>query len=259
MEEKKIEIGGISVNYKTFGAGAPVLVLHGWGGSSDSWVKVSELLEKHGYMAVCPDLPGFGKSQEPREPWSVDKYLEFVELFAGQLNLNSFFLIGHSFGGGLALAFSALNSQSVKMLVLCDAAAIRTERLDWRQSCAKRMAYAKKLVINMPFFKNIRPLAQKIIYKIAGVHDYHKATPLMKETFNNIIEEDLQKYAGSIRIPVLIAWGERDKSTPVEDAYTLQHLIPGSRIEAIKGVGHNPHREAPEVLAEKIINFFKTK
>jgi pimeloyl-ACP methyl ester carboxylesterase len=189
----------------------------------------------------------------------VDKYLKFVELFAGQLDLNSFFLIGHSFGGGLALAFSALNSQSVKMLVLCDAAVIRTERLDWRQSCAKKMVWAKNLVINMPFFKNIRPLAQKIIYKIAGVHDYHKATPLMKETFNNIIEEDLQKYAGSIRIPVLIAWGERDKSTPIEDAYTLQHLIPGSRIETIKGIGHNPHREAPVVLTEKIINFFKTK
>ncbi len=259
MEEKQIEIGGIPVAYKIYGAGAPVLILHGWGGGSASWVKVSSLIAEKGFQVICPDLPGFGKSGEPKEPWNIEQYLKFLGRLVEELNLKSFFLVGHSLGGGLALAFSARNSRSVRMLVLCDAAVIRKERLDWRQSCAKKMALAKKLFIKLPLAGGIIPLAQKIIYKIAGVQDYHKASPIMKKTFDNIIKEDLQKYAGLIKIPVLIVWGERDKSTPVEDAYVLQHLINGSRIEIIENVGHNSHRQAPVKIAETIMDFIKTK
>jgi pimeloyl-ACP methyl ester carboxylesterase len=259
MKELQITINGLAVNFKTFGEGKPVLIIHGWGGKSDSWIRVGELLAEEGFKVIVPDLPGFGKSGEPKNPWKIEDYLRFVENFADGLKINQFYLIGHSMGGGLAAMYAAECPRKIQSLILCDSAVIRKERLDWRQSCAKRMALAKKLLIRLPFAGGIVPLAQKLVYRLAGVQDYHQASPIMKETFASIIKEDLQKYAAAVKIPTLIVWGERDKSTPIEDAYTLQHLINGSRLSVVEGSGHNPHRQFPEQLAEIILNFIKSK
>jgi pimeloyl-ACP methyl ester carboxylesterase len=259
MKEKKIDIGGLPVNYKTFGEGKPVLILHGWGGKSDSWLCVGELLAENGFQVIVPDLPGFGKSQEPKNPWTIEDYLRFVESFVGGLEIRQFYLIGHSMGGGLSVMYAVNNRLAVQGLVLCDSAVIRKERLDCRQSCAKKMALAKKLFVKMPILKKILPFGQKMVYKIAGVQDYHLASPVMKETFGNIIKADLQKYAAQVVVPTLIIWGGRDKNTPIEDAYTLQHLIPGAILKVIEEAGHNPHRQAPERLVEILLGFIKNK
>lgn len=260
MIERQINIGGLSVNYKVFGEGKPVLVLHGWGRGSDSWAKVSELLERQGCRVVCPDLPGFGKSQEPGEPWDVEKYLAFVDCFTKQLGLESFFLIGHSFGGGLALAFSSLHPQRVKMLVLCDAAIIRKERLGLRQRIAKKLSLGRSLILGIPLIgRPMHSLSQKILYRFAGAQDYFRASGAMRKTFAKVVSQDLSRFAAGIKVPVLIIWGQKDQSTPLEDAYTLQHLIPGSAADVINGIGHNPQRDVPDVLAKKIVNFIKNQ
>lgn len=259
MEEKKIDIDGLSVNYKTLGEGKPVLILHGWGGKSDSWVEIGKLLAQDNFKVTIPDLPGFGKSGEPKKPWTIGDYLEFTESFIDKLGLGAFHLIGHSFGGGISVMYTAKDHRMVRSLILCDSAVIRKERLDWRQSFAKKMALAKKFFINLPLFDKILPFGQKIVYRIAGVRDYHMVSPVMKETFSNIIKEDLQKYATQIAVPTLIVWGDKDKSTPIEDAYTLQHLIPGASLKVIDGAGHNPHRQAPVILADNLSVFIKTR
>lgn len=259
MEEIKITFNQLAVNYKTFGHGKPVLVLHGWGGKSNSWVDVGELMEQSRYQVIIPDLPGFGKSQEPETSWTVDDYLKFVEDFVAEMKLEKFSLIGHSFGGGLAAMYVAKYPQKMEGLVLCDSAIIRKERLGWRQSCAKGMAKAKKFMIKLPFSGGILPLAQKAIYKLAGVQDYHAASPVMKETFKNITAIDLSDYARQIKIPALIIWGSGDKSTPVEDAFELNKIIAGSKLEIINNCGHNPHRTHTSELAGILISFLNLK
>lgn len=260
MDEQQIQIGNLSVNYKTFGTGKPVLILHGWGGSSDSWVRVSENLEDSGFRAICPDMPGFGKTPEPPRTWTIADYDNFLVEFADKAGLDNFLLVGHSFGGGLSLEFAAAHPQMVRMLVLCDAAIIRGERLGFRQKAAKAAAGAKSLLLAVPIIGGILYKAgRKIIYRVAGVSDYYQASGVMRETFKNILAEDLTKYASKIGVPVLIVWGKKDNSTPVEDAYTLQHLIVGSKIEIIEETGHNPHRTDPERLARSISDFFKSK
>ena len=260
MEEKKIKVGNILVNYKTFGEGKPLLILHGWGGSSNSWIGVAEIIAQKGFKVVCPDLPGFGKSQEPPKPWSVGDYVVFFADFTKALGLENFFLLGHSFGGGLALAFSAEKPQTVKMLILCGAAVIRKERLNFRQKIARFMAKGRELLLAVPIVgQAFYGLAQKIVYGIAGVKDYYRSTKNMRETFKNIVGEDLSKYAPEIKIPVLFVWGDKDKNTPLEDAYILQHLIVGSALEIIEETGHNPHRQKPQELAKKILAFIETR
>jgi len=238
------------------------LVLHGWGGKSDSWIAVSEILAESGYQVIAPDLPGFGKSGDPNVPWITDDYLKFAEDFVAELKLDKFCLVGHSFGGGLAAMYASEHSDKVKRLILCDAAIIRAQRLNWRQKFVQQCAVT--LVHVKPWAKSYGLMAPSMVkvcsrffYRFAGVRDYQDASPIMKQTFKNIIKDDLRRFARRISVPTLIVWGKEDKSTPVDDAYALNKIIDSSKLEIINGCGHNPHRTHASRLSLIISGFFK--
>jgi pimeloyl-ACP methyl ester carboxylesterase len=256
MEEQQTIINQLSINYKTFGLsteGEVVLVLHGWGKGSDSWVEVGELLAQKGYQVIIPDLPGFGKSAAPDKPWTVNDYVEWVAKFAAELNLEIFTLIGHSFGGQVATKFAAFHQEKVGKLILCAAAIVRKPRLGSRQLLAKYLAKTKVIFQNIPF--GIYPILRKIVYRIAGARDYSQLQGVMTQTFLNVVKESVITFAEKITTPTLIVWGEKDKETPLKDAYEISEAIKNSRLEIISGAGHKLHRTHSRELA-KIINSF---
>ena len=75
----------------------------------------------------------------------------------------------------------------------------------------------------------------------------------MKETFKNVVAEDLSQFTGFIRVPTVIIWGNKDKSTPIDDAYFMNNKIKNSKLVVIEGMGHALNKECPDVLAEKIL------
>lgn len=262
MFEYKILINNFLVNHKIFGAsfdkalaGVPILVLHGWGVGSESWVGVAELMAKEGYRVIVPDMPGFGKSAVPEKPWTVDDYVEWVKDFADKLEMDGFILIGHSFGGQVAAKFCAICPKKVDKLVLCAAAVVRKPRLGSRQILAKYLAKTKIIFQNIPF--GIYPVLRKIVYRIAGTRDYAQLQGVMAQTFLNVVGESVIESARQIKTPTLIVWGDKDRETPIEDAHEINKAIAGSRLEIIPGAGHKLHRTHAQILAEKIINFLK--
>ncbi|HOI97847.1 MAG TPA: alpha/beta hydrolase [Candidatus Pacearchaeota archaeon] len=262
MFEYKILINNFLVNHKIFGAsfdkalaGVPILVLHGWGVGSESWVGVAELMAKEGYRVIVPDMPGFGKSAVPEKPWTVDDYVEWVKDFADKLEMDGFILIGHSFGGQVAAKFCAICPKKVDKLVLCAAAVVRKPRLGSRQILAKYLAKTKIIFQNIPF--GIYPVLRKIVYRIAGTRDYAQLQGVMAQTFLNVVGESVIEFAKRIKTPTLIIWGDKDRETPIEDAREINNAIAGSRLEIIPGAGHKLHRTHAQILAEKIINFLK--
>ena len=98
----EININGIKTNYQTFGEGKPFLILHGWGSNSERWQPVAELIAEKGLKVIVPDMPGFGKSDALTAPWNMKNFTIWVDEFVKQLNLDEFYLMGHSFGGALA-------------------------------------------------------------------------------------------------------------------------------------------------------------
>jgi pimeloyl-ACP methyl ester carboxylesterase len=237
-----------------------ILLLHGWGVGSKTWLGVKNILEKQGYRVFVPDLPGFGDNPEPKNPWTIDDYAEWVADFCAKNNLTQFFLIGHSFGGGISVKFVAKYPEKVKKLVLIAAKLHRHKTFEYYG-----WLFLSKIgnwIFRIPGLSFLRPLAQKVLYKLIGVRDYYKLelekVDTMKKTFQQVVGVNLLLYLPQIQKPALIVWGTKDEMTPLSDAYLISKGIKDSKLEIIKDGRHALNLQCPEKLAEIINKFLKS-
>ena len=249
LKEKKVNINGIDVFYKIAGEGEPLLILHGWGAGSFSWMRIIENLAPNGFQLIIPDLPGFGKTSPPENAWDVGDYSNFVDKFIEEVGIKDASVLGHSFGGAIIMKMRNIHGK----IIFCDAAIIRRDRLSVRQKISRFLSTVGGKIISKNSFAY--KFFEKAAYFISGTYDYYSANPIMKDVFKKVVEEDLSSLASEIKNPCLIIWGEKDKVTPIEDAYFLNTKIANSELKIIKGCGHNPHKTNFEELSEIIINY----
>ncbi len=258
MTEEKVIVKNLKINYKVFGEGKPfdaaqgktMLVLHGWGSKSDRWEKLGELLAAKNIKVIVPDLPGFGKSQEPEFAWNLDNYVEWVREFTEKVPglSGEFYLLGHSFGGAISAKFSIKYVQQIEKLFLFGAAAIRKKTI--KKQVLGRISPFVKIFSFLPFYS----LAKRAFYKfVVGGSDYLRVQGVMKETFLKAISEDLSQKLLFIKVPTVIIWGDKDDTTLVEDAHFINKKIENSKLVIIEGGDHDLEQKLPEVLAGKIL------
>lgn len=231
-----------------------ILILHGWGWpiSSPQWLRVKEFLEKAGYVVFLPDLPGFGQEPPPPEPWGIDDYVEWVKKFCEKNNLSRIFLLGHSFGGAIATKFSIKYPKCVEKLILIDSAGIRKKRL--KKEIQKAVAHFLNKFSFLPLYGLLRKIAYKTLFRTS---DYLLTEGVMKKTYLKALEDDISNVFPRVSVPTTLIWGEKDNTTPLKHAYFIKENIPGAKLEIIPNVKHNPHKEAPEILVQKIVEFIK--
>ncbi len=252
MTEKKEKIGDLQINYKISGEGEPLLILHGWGGSSDSWTQVQKVLSLR-YKTICPDLPGFGKSDSPDDPWNVSDYLKWTIAFLDHLKIKNVYLIAHSFGGRIAIKMSATKPKKVSKMILCSPAGV-LGKTDAKNRIIK---FAVKTGKRFFFSDSLKNLSRKIVYLLLRRRDYVKVKGVMKETFRRVIEEDLSPYLKKIKAKTLIIWGKKDRMVPVKQSHFFNKKIKNSELKVLPKRGHSPHLEEPEELVELFINFLR--
>lgn len=251
-QEKTIDVDGLKIHYKIVGQGPTILILHGWGSKSDRWVRVAELLSQNNFSVVVPDLPGFGKSAAPPVPWGTEDYCNFIEQFIQKIGLQSFYLLGHSFGGGLAAVYAAAAPRRVKKLLLFASAIVR------RKTIKKKVFEIISKVFKIFSFIPLYPLFRKAVYKyIIRRSDYPYTSGSMKETYWKVIRHDLSSDLSSIQAPTLIIWGDKDDVIPVADAYLIQEKIKNSQVMIISGGDHDIEQHMPASLAENIREFIQ--
>lgn len=223
-----------------------ILILHGWGSSSKNWGRVKEILESRGYKVFIPDLPGFGEAPRPQQPWAIDDYVEWLGKFSEKENISRFFLLGHSFGGAVAVKFSLKYPQKIEKLFLVASSGIRQKTLK-KRLLKTAAALFKKLSLG-PFYS----LARRAFYKFIVRSDYPYAQGVMKETFLKVISEDISSYFNRISIPTIIIWGEKDNVVPISNGYFMNREIKNSKLVIIPGADHDLERDVPEILSQKI-------
>jgi pimeloyl-ACP methyl ester carboxylesterase len=249
ITEKQIIIQNRMVTYYVSPnvSAKPYLFLHGWGSNSTLWFNSLKNIISEKYCLFV-DLPGFGKSEIPAEPWNLAEYVNFVALFLKKLGLSKVELIGHSFGGSIAIKLALENPELVSRLILVDSAGVRSKNR--RKTFIKSISQFIKPIFKIGFLQNVR---RKIYHQIGS--DYLEL-PLMHETYKKIISEDLSEILSSVKIPTSIIWGSDDQATPLADAELMKRKISDSQLHIISHAGHFCFLDQPVKFADELNHIF---
>jgi len=184
-------------------------------------------------------MPGFGESEEPNTSWNLDKYVDFIIDFIKSQNINELDLIGHSNGGRIIIKLMNQPNLDFKVnkIILIGSAGIVHKKTSSQQLKVKLAKLGKKVLELKPIKKAFPNLVSKLKNKF-GSEDYKNATPIMKETLVNLINEDLQELLPNISVPTLLIWGTNDTATPISDGEIMEKLIPDAGLVKIEGCSH---------------------
>jgi pimeloyl-ACP methyl ester carboxylesterase len=255
-------INGIDLNYYDRGSGCGVLFLHGWGSDFSSFLSFLDRVSECGlgYRACALDLPGFGKSAEPPCVWGVDDYADFTLDFLAELNIKSAVLIGHSFGGRIAIKLAARKDLPIVIpkIILVDSAGIRRNKNAKQTARALLYKVVKRFVSIEAVQKNYPNLLEKLRNKM-GSEDYRNASPRMRECLVKTINEDLTHCLAAISCPALLIWGENDAATPLADAEVMEKLIPDAGLVVLKNAGHYSFLDQSHVFGRVLDSFLEIR
>ena len=251
-----IKIQDINTNYIVKGEGKNILLLHGWGSKLDLFGTIIENLSKNNKVYAI-DLPGFGGTEEPKEAWDVDRYVDFVIEFIEKMNIKELSILGHSFGGRVIIKLVNRKNLNFKVdkLVLVDSAGIKPEKSK-KNSMKTKVYKVLKILVGNKIVSKIFPNLLNNIKKKFGSEDYRNATPIMRDTLVKTVNEDLTDLLPNIKQSTLLIWGDKDTATPIEDAKKMESLIKDSGLVTVEGAGHFSFLEQPILINRVLDSFF---
>lgn len=256
------------------GTGEPVLLIHGFGASSYSWRHVIEpLAQKNRVITV--DLKGFGDSPKPRDDaYSVYEQARLVRNFILENDLKNLHIVGHSYGGGVALAvsiyLSASNPGLQKSLVLIDSVAYPQELPSFVKILATPVlgplityavpnTFQVKNLLQIVYF-NDDLIPQEAIDHYAADLGKPDAKYALLTSVRQMLPTDLQQFSenyANLTIPTLIIWSREDEIVPLAVGKRLHENIPDSKLVIMSGVGHAVQEEKPALLLPHLRSFLE--
>ena len=247
----QVIVQNLATEYQNEGSGKTVLFLHGWQDNLHTFDALVPFLSSS-YRIIRLDLPGFGKTETPKESWGLWGYVRFVDEFIKKLNIEVDTIVGHSFGGRIIIKGEAAKMFGADKIVLIGSAGI-AKRNTARNFVLNIIAKIGKALTSMPPLSLWKRQIRRRFYKRIG-SDYASAGAL-QETFLKTISEDLRENAKKITTPALLIWGVNDTDTPLPDGKRLSELIPNSKLHALEEAGHFVHQEKPREVANLITKF----
>lgn len=244
------KIDSIAVNYIDEGEGEIVLLLHGWGANITLYAGIIGVLSQN-HRVIALDMPGFGRTPEPPEPWCVDDYVNFVIKFIASFGFMKFGVVVHSFGGRVFFKMNARENLpfTIEKAVLIDSAGI-LPRKSFGQKVSLRCYKIARAIMSTKVLRFLYPDAVDNMRRRRGSADYNNATPTMRATLVKVVNEDLEPLMHLVQCPTLLIWGDQDTATPLSDAKRMEELIPDAGLVVCEGAGHFSFAEqAPKVHA----------
>jgi len=225
-------------------APARVLVLHGWRRTHADFDPVIAAADAQ-VGAVAPDLHGFGATPAPPAPWGSPDYARALCGLFDETGVlaDRVVVVGHSFGGRVALHLWELVPDRIERMVLTGVPLL--PRSDRRARVAVRYRLGRRLhrlgLLGEPRMESLR--------QRYGSPDYRAASGVMREVFVRILHEDYRRVASAVGCPVDLVWGADDAEVPLAVAERAVGLFPSASLAVIPGVGHLLPTEAPAELA----------
>lgn len=202
------------INYIQYGInnGIDMVFLHGWGQNITMMKPLGDAFKKIFRITII-DLPGFGKSPEPKKTVEIEEYADILNKLFKKLNINNPILVGHSFGGRISIIYAS-KYKTRKLILLSTPFKKRINKQNLKSKILKKL---KEIIKNKKFIE----WAKNNI----GSTDYKNASPIMREILVKTVNTDLSENAKKILCPTLLICGELDKAVPIEESKELEKLI----------------------------------
>lgn len=280
-ERRTVVLHGHRVSYLVrgpeAGEGRPVLImLHGIAGSSTTWQPLFELLPEH-WTVIAPDLLGHGESEKLRHDYSLGAHANGVRDLMIALGIERATVVGHSFGGGVALQFAYQHPERCERLVLVSSGGLGSD-VSWMlraltlpgveylmpllfPSQARRLGnslggWLRWLGLRSP---NIEEQWRSYVTltEPSNRHAFLRTLRSVVDIAGQTVSAHDRLYLAS-RLPTLVIWGGRDRIIPAAHATAAHEAMPGSRLEVFERSGHFPHAEEPDRFVATLVDFLDT-
>ena len=253
----QVKVKDWNINYEIVGNGNPVVLLHGWLTNLETMRPIAENL-KDRFKVYLIDVVGFGKSDLPEHPLNTDDFGDFLKELLEKLEIKNPILVGHSNGGRIIL--NAVGRELVKprKIVLMDSAGLKPKR-NINYYIKVYFFKAGKWFLNiLPNIKTVKKLQEKLRSSV-GSSDYQMSAPVLKDTMNRILNEDMRPLLANIKVPTLLIWGALDTATPISDAYEMEKAIPDAGLVTYPTGSHFAYLENIGNVNLVLNEFFKTE
>ncbi len=269
-----VEVHGHRRAFVRTGAGPALLLLHGLGCDHTTWASVIDSLAQR-YTVIAPDLLGHGASDKPRADYSVGGYANGMRDLLTVLGIESVTVVGHSFGGGVAMQFAYQFPERTERLVLVSSGGLGPEVSPAIRAITTPGFHQVMGLLTLPGIRHVgkagmralaatgsRPLRD--LAEAAEIYDSFKDShtrAAIRHVVRAVVDWKGQIVTMSDRayltdaMPMCVVWGRNDRILPVRHANNAAALAPTARVEVIPNAGHFPHKDHPQRFV-KIVNEF---
>jgi pimeloyl-ACP methyl ester carboxylesterase len=276
-EVQHVTIHGHRRAFVRVGQGPAVLLLHGLGCDHTTWDAVIEPLSRR-CTVIAPDLLGHGRSDKPRADYSIGGFANGMRDLLTVLGIDKATVVGHSFGGGVAMQFAYQFPERTDRLMLVAAGGLGPDVTPAIRAIATPGFHQVMGLLTMPGVRHagvagLRALAHaplkvtRDLDEVATIYDTFK-DPAARHAIRHVVRAVVD-WRGQIvtmadraylteEMPLSVVWGSDDAVLPVEHAARAAELAPRARVEVIPDAGHFPHKDRPQRFVRILQDFIRT-
>ena len=259
------------------GSGPALLLLHGLGCDHTTWAPVMESFART-HTVIAPDLLGHGESDKPRADYSLGGYANGMRDLLTVLGIDRVTVVGHSFGGGVAMQFAYQFPERAERLVLVSSGGLGPEVSPAIRAITTPGFHQAMSLLAAPGVRHVTTAAMRLLAgtgvsqlrdldEVADIYDSFK-DPRTRAAIAHVVRAVVD-WRGQIvtmadraylteAMPMCVVWGADDVVIPVAHASNASALAPTARIEVLPNAGHFPHKDHPERFAKIVRDFIRS-
>lgn len=267
-------IHGYRRAFRMLGEGPPLLLIHGIGDSSATWLEIMPALAER-YTVIAPDLLGHGASDRPRADYGVGAYACGMRDLLAVLGIDQVSVVGHSLGGGVAMQFAYQFPTRVQRIVLVAAGGVgRGVHPVLRMAAAP----GSELVMKLATLGPTRAISKPVVRALQGIGalDFEDDLDYLLDCYDELGDPAARRaflrtlravvdFRGQVvtmldraylqaGIPTMLVWGDQDRIVPWKHAPRAAAALAEARLEVFEGTGHFPHHSDPQRFVDVVLD-----
>ena len=277
LEVQYLTIHGHQRAFYKAGSGPALLLLHGLGCNHTTWAPVVAALARR-YTVIAPDLLGHGLSDKPRADYSVGGYANGMRDLLTVLGIDKVTVVGHSFGGGVAMQFAYQFPERTERMILVASGGLGPDVTPAIRAITLPGFHQAMGVVTLPGVRHLSTLALRALAasglsqtrdldEVAAIVDSFK-DPRARRAIRHVVSAVVD-WRGQIvtmvdraylteAMPMCIIWGTDDTVIPVRHAALAAEFAPAATVEVIADAGHFPHKDHPQRFVKIIDEFIRS-